>query len=264
MPIIKCYTEEEIRAVKDYLGSDYLKVPYLYTNLYKYGVGNDNVDVWIDKTSERINGVYLRYFTCLHFFTREDNYSKNSFIEFVKDNNFEVIMLEETFGEKIQSFLQSYTLTREYTIKYDIENSEYSDIVCYAEREEIEEIAELLMNDQIYQEIYTKESLYNQLLERFDAGYGKCSIIKKDGKIVANASINGENDRFAFIGSNIVHPEFRRMGFGTKVLNHLLKYVQSKELECLCYIVDNNFASLELHKNMNALPVGMIYKFRKL
>lgn len=264
MPIIKCYTEEEIRAVKDYLGSDYLKVPYLYTNLYKYGVGNDNVDVWVDIKSEQIKGVYLRYFTTLHFYTKANNYNKQEFLGFIRQLNPNVIMVEDNLGKEIHPMLMSYKLIREYTIKYDLSASKCSDLVSFAEREEIEEVAELLMKDQIYQEIYTKAILYNQLLERFDAGYGKCSIIKKEGKIVANASINGENDRFAFIGSIIVHPEYRRLGLGAKVVNHLIKYVQNKDLECLCYIVDNNYASLEMHKNMNALPVGMIYKFRKL
>jgi N-acetylglutamate synthase-like GNAT family acetyltransferase len=262
MPIIKCKTEEEIRQVKDYLGSDYLKVPYLYTNLYKYGIGNENVEVWAEIKDNQINGVYLRYFTCLHFYTKDVNYSQYSFLKFVEQNNPKVIMVEDTFGERIKPLLNAYLLSREYTFQYGLGKSEYSNLAGYADREDIEEIAELLMIDRIYQEMYTKEALLNQLLERFDAGYGKCCIIRKDGRIVANFSINGENNKFIFLGSLIVHPEYRNMGFGAIVLKYLCKYAQDKRIDCLAFVAEDNVASLELHKK-NALSVGMIYKFRK-
>lgn len=262
MSIIKCKTEEDIQQVKNYLGGDYLKVPYLYTNLYKYGTGNANVEVWTDFTDSQINGVYLRYFTCLHFYTKDSNYPHNSFLEFVEQNNPNVIMLEDTFGECIRPFLKLYLLSREYTFQYDLGKSEYSNLAGYADRKDIEEISELLMIDSIYQEMYTKEALLNQLLERFDAGYGKCCIIRRDGRIVANFSINGENDKFIFLGSLIVHPEYRNMGFGAIVLKYLCKYAQDKRIDCLAFVAEDNVASLELHKK-NALSIGMIYKFRK-
>lgn len=264
MDIIKCKTAQHIQQVKDYIGSDYVKVPYLYTNLYKYGVGNANVDVWIDKVFDGINGVYLRYFTCLHFFTKDSNYSNNRFVEFVQNNNFDVIMLEDSFGEQVHSILQSYILTREYTFKYDLNNSEYSNQAEFAIKEDFEEIAELLIQDQIYKDIYTKDTLYIQLLERYNAGYGKCCIIRRDEKIVASLTINGENDKFAIVGSLIVHPEYRKRGFGGIVLKYLCKYVGDKGVECLAFLAEDNTATLELHKKINAYPIGMIYKYRKL
>ncbi|MGI6757907.1 MAG: GNAT family N-acetyltransferase [Bacteroidaceae bacterium] len=264
MSITKCKNEEDLLRVKVYLGSDYLKVPYLYTNLYKYGTGNTNVEVWFDINEEQMRGIYLRYFNCLHFYTKETNYSQKSFLEFTGQINPEVIMTEAAFGGRIRPFTKSYSLTREYSIRCDPDRAEYSNLAGYAVRQDIEEIAELIMMDRIYQEIYTEESLYNQLIERFDAGYGKCCIIRRDGKIVANYSINGENDKFIFLGSLIVHPDYRNMGFGSILLKHLCKYAQEKDLECLCFIAENNVKSLELHKKNNALPVGMIYKFRKI
>lgn len=264
MSIIKCKTVEDIQQVNDYVGIDFIKVPYLYTNLYKYGVGNANVNVWFDQIDNQIKGVYLRYFTCLHFYTKDNDYPLRVFLEFVEQLNPEVIMVEDTFGKRIQPFLYSYFLTREYTVRFDLNIAEYSDFAKFACREDLEEIAELLMLEKIYQEIYTKETLYDQLTERFDAGYGKCCIIKKDKKIVANYSVNGENDKFVFLGSLIVHPNYRHMGFGGIVLKHLCKYASDKRLECLCFIAEDNVASLELHKKINALPIGMIYKFRKL
>lgn len=264
MPIIKCKTENGLRKAKEYLNPDYIRVPYLYTNLYKYGIGNANVEMWIDIMNDQIQGIYLRYFTSLHFYTKDSNYSEYPFLKFVEQHNPEVIMIEDTFGERIRHFLKSYLLSREYTIRYDLDNSEYSGFVGYAGRKDIKEIAELLMSDHIYQEMYTKEALYIQLLERFDEGYGKCCIIRKNGKIVASFSINGENDKFIFLGGLIVHPRYRHMGLGGIVLKHLCKYAQDKGVECLSFVARDNVASLELHKKINALPVGMIYKFRKL
>lgn len=264
MAIKKCKTEEDIRQVEEYLGSDYLKVPYLYSNLYSYGIGNSNVEVWADIMCGQINGIYLRYFTCLHFYTKNSDYPEISFLQFVEQLNPEVIMLQETFGKVIQSFLELYLLSRGYIVQQDLGNAEYSNMVGYANRNDIKEITELLMDDPIYQKIYTKENLYSQLLERFDAGYGKCCIIRKDGKIVANYSVNSENDKFVFLGSAIVHPNYRRMGLGGLIKKYLDKYALDKGIECLGLIEEDNVASLELNKKMNTSSIGMIYKFIKL
>ena len=54
------------------------------------------------------------------------------------------------------------------------------------------------------------------------------------------------------------------MGLGGIVLRHLCKYALDKGVDCLCFIAEDNIASLELHNKLNAQPIGMIYKARKL
>ncbi len=263
MSIVKCKTEEDIRKVKKYIGSDYTKVPYLYTNLHSYGIGNTNIEVWYDDIEGKVNAVYLRYFTCLHFYTQDNDYPKKSFLKLVQCIKPQVIMLDDIFGKKALSSLELYSLTRQYLIKHDTVVSDYSKLVSFAEREDIHKIAELLIQDRVYQEIYTRKELEQQLFERFDAGYGKCCIIKIDGEIVANYSINGENDKFAFCGSLIVQPEHRRKGLAQLVRQNLFKYVQNKGLECFSFIGEDNIASLKLSKKMNSTIVGEIYKLHK-
>ena len=67
-------SESEVKEILDYIGDDFKTVPYLYADVVKYGAGAPNVRTWIDRASDdSLRGVYLLYYDCLHFFTRDDD-----------------------------------------------------------------------------------------------------------------------------------------------------------------------------------------------
>lgn len=106
MTFAKCTCYSDILQAKDYIARDYVKVPYLYTNLYKYGTGNENVEVWVHRGNGQIFGVYLRYFTCLHFYTKQDDYPASLFAAFVERNDPDVVMADDKYGEVIRPFMK--------------------------------------------------------------------------------------------------------------------------------------------------------------
>lgn len=72
--VSKYMSESEVKEILDYIGDDFKTVPYLYADVVKYGAGAPNVRTWIDRASDdSLRGVYLLYYDCLHFFTRDDD-----------------------------------------------------------------------------------------------------------------------------------------------------------------------------------------------
>lgn len=57
--------------ILEYIGDQYLQVPFFYMNLKQYGTTNENVIVWADMVDGQLLGAYLQYYDCLHFFTKK-------------------------------------------------------------------------------------------------------------------------------------------------------------------------------------------------
>lgn len=67
--------DSTIIEIKSYIGEDYKKVPYLYSNLAAIDRNNPNIKIWIEKNSMGdIIAIFLLYHTCLHFYSREEKY----------------------------------------------------------------------------------------------------------------------------------------------------------------------------------------------
>ena len=59
--LIEC-NEENIEQAFDYIGNDYEKCLYLYIDLRKYGLDNENFNVWIQYYGDRICGLVSEYY----------------------------------------------------------------------------------------------------------------------------------------------------------------------------------------------------------
>ena len=136
---------DDVKKMIKYIGKNYKAIPYLYVNLKQYGIGTNDVTPWIDyKNDGQINGVYLKYYDCVHFFTNEANaYSAEEFVDFVNNCSHKVLMLQADFGNRIDCYFSDYYSERNYVIDMDnvgIDNNNYISMI--AERSDIKEIVD--------------------------------------------------------------------------------------------------------------------------
>ena len=83
----KISTKDEAASAIAYLGDDYLKVPYLYVNLIKYGTGTENIVTFADKLDNgKISALFMLYYDCIHFYSK-DKYPVDLILNFIHSHD---------------------------------------------------------------------------------------------------------------------------------------------------------------------------------
>lgn len=260
-------SDEEVTRVVEYIGDKYKTTPYLYANTIKYGKGTEKVTAWMDVNPENeIQGVYLLYYDCIHFFTRNPEcYPVEKLLRFIEETEHKVVMLQGEVGEKIEESLrEDYFSERNYVIDMDrvgLEDKEYRSVM--ASRDDIYEIVELLLADPEYVNVYEHDVLLAQMLDRFDSGFSRYFVVKMDGKVVGTCSTYGEVKGLALVGGVIVHPDYRRRGIAGDVEKFACHTLEKEGISRVGFVNFENMASLILHEGMGAEKISVLAKFVK-
>jgi RimJ/RimL family protein N-acetyltransferase len=229
----------EVDSAVSYIGNLYKETPYLYVNLLRYGTGTEHVKSWIDIKNDKIDGIYLQYFDCLHFFTRENQtYPCGELMHMVDFLSPKVVMVQSGMGDRIEN-----------------------DTCRLADASDIPEIVDLLLMDKSYTEVYTRDILLQQMRQRYDDSFSRYFIIVMDGKIVATCSTYGEVPGFSMIGGVMVHPDYRRRGLAGKVEDFACDVLGNERRSRVGFVNYYNQPSLALHLKLGAVPIASLYKF---
>ncbi len=60
-----------------------------------------------------------------------------------------------------------------------------------------------------------------------------CFIAEVEGRPAGTATTIRYDDRFGWIGMVLVHPDFRRLGIGTRLLQHAITHLQARGVRCI-------------------------------
>ena len=265
--IRKCGTDEDVRRAVNYIGEDYMATPYLYADIIKYGTGTSNVIAWMDMDCDEIQGLYLLYFDCLHFYTKNpDNYNLEEIIKMRVKYDPKVIMVPGKMGDLIEDYFDDkYSLEKNYVLDMRGVGKDRDDykgeIAC---REDIEQIVDLMMTDELYQSVFSRDILMRQMLERFDDGFSRYIVIKDANKVISTCSTYGEIENIALIGSVIVHPDYRRRGLAAEVEGYTGRLVSREGKVGIGFVNYENYPSLNLHEQIGCKRVASLYKFVRI
>lgn len=258
--------QNEIDEIIKYIGCNYKSTPYLYVNVVKYGLGTDSVTTWIDRdTSGQIDGVYLLYYDCIHFYTNDvDTYPIEKLLGFIRETDHRVIMLQGEIGDRISSYFPNYFIEKNHVIDMDAvgnENREFCSTV--ADRDDIMQIVDLLIADPEYVNVYDPKILADQMFDRYDSGFSRYFVVKQDETVVATCSTYGEVPGFALVGGVIVHPEYRKRGYAGDVESFACHTLAKEKISRVGFVNYNNTPSLILHKKLGAFSIATLAKFVK-
>ena len=257
---------QEIAEIIKYIGQDYKATPYLFVNVSKYGLGTSNIHTWIDRNEAgMIKGIYLVYYDCIHFYTKDiEGYPIERLVSFIHDTDHKVLMLQGSIGDRIDRCFPTYYSERNHVIDMDrvgLEEREYVSVI--GTRDDIPEIVELLMADPEYINVYDKDVLLKQMLDRYDGNFGRYFVAKLDGKVVATCSTYGEVPGFALVGGVIVHPDYRRRGLAGDVEKYACHVLEKEGVSRVGFVNFHNTASLALHEKIGAFSIAVLAKFVK-
>lgn len=249
----------------EYVDEDFRTCVYLYLNLKEIAFENENVKVWSDIDSgSQIHLVVLSYYDCLHLFSRDNLFNKKELLDMI----FRILTPHVIFMPEVMLPILNDHLIEEYdsnlysvmTTTKRITDIDTND-VTFATLSDMEEIANLIISDEVFSRTYIRDSLAKQMAERYKSGFTRHSILKQKGKIVAHYATLAESGDLAISGLFIVDKLYRGKGYGKKVATHLFKTILNENKIPILFPANNG--SMQFHKKLGFNIVGRIAKFTK-
>jgi len=251
--------------VINFIGDNYQNCLYLYANLAKYGLENDNMAMWKIENDESTVGFSQKYFSCMHFYCLNNGWLTDELLNFILQKKPRTILATQKIIEAL-----NIKLSNNFQIKimnlYHVPNgaeissieppSRFLDQLVKAKIEDINEITDFLMEDQAYKNNYNREILYNQLHERLVDEYSRYYIIRNRGNIIASVSTKAEHEYFAVIGGVMVDRQYRGRSIGQYITSDITNILQQEGKECYSFILKENIASIRMFENVGYLKLG--------
>lgn len=261
---------DNIGNIIEYVRQEKRAVPYLWLNLDAFPKSGENVRLWCDINQDRICGVYMMYFNCMHFYSMDsENYPADITKSFIDEFHPQVIMFQDKSGKKILPLIdEAYNLDVHCIFDMDKaphENKGFSCRSTIASRDDIDEIADLMLTEKLYSEVYDKkDTLLKQMRERFDNGIGRSYIYcAEGGKIIGACSTSAESKDIAVLGGLIVHKDYRKNGLmiSADLMLSLCNVLSGEGKSIIASVNYRNIHSLVLHERLGAVKTGDYYKF---
>lgn len=210
--MIRCI-ESDKEKILEYIGKDYGKCAYLYIDFCKYGLSNDNVKVWMQRReNNELCAIVLQYYSGMHVYSRKGDFDPKEISELIKEQQPSLVCgMEETLS-KLYGYVEGYEVELGKVLRLGKYTGEKNEDVYQGKREELKEVADLLMTDEEMGGPYKGDELYQQLLERFDTGFGRSWIRRDEKGIVSHCATYAELDELAVISGGIVRMDYRGTG----------------------------------------------------
>lgn len=254
----RCGTEDIDKALA-YIGDDRLLCFYLYMDVLECGITDEGLGLWTSEQDGEICAVMYRYYDCLHLFSR-DNCPISDVMTVIDEIQPKVIVSSEANIDKLQEVLDKdeYIYELNHIITTDVLMKENPDIqIKAATKEDVPEIAAMMMKDQIYYEVYTYEKLCGDLTRRLEAGFGRLFIIRDEtGRLVCADATNAETEDLAVIGGLVTDPEMRGRGLGQAMTAYVWNTVLREGKRGLAFLLDDNEKTINLHKKLGYDFIG--------
>ncbi len=238
--------------IKNYIGKDYGKCLYIYIDIIKYSLDdNDDFQVWIQyDDNKKITALISEYYKGIQVYSKELDLDINEVSLLLKEKNPPIILgvkevidrLAEHFKDYRQEFGiigQLKSLTFEPNTKaYQVDLSELSDIV------------KMVADDEKIGKPYGYDLLYKQYSERMTTNFGRNYVLRNDDnrEIIAHAATYAEIPELAVIGGVITNVKYRRNGYSKGILASISKQLldEGKDVFSFYYIE----SAIYMHKGV--------------
>lgn len=249
--IVKCQKNDE-QIVESYIGKEYYKCLYLYMNLQRYGIGSQAIDVYMDKRENEIKAVYLFYFSCVHVYSKDNDFSVLELKELIKDHPTKMIYCEkntaEYIGDDYSSSERPFTITYGWVAEITNVDKKHRETVQSASVTDFEQIVQMIYDDEDIGKSYNKNDLAKQLLQRSKEGYSRNYVIKKNDTVIAHACTNAEINGIAIVAELIVNKEYRGRGYALEIWRVICEKLLSEGKRVFSFYYSNE--SRSLHKKV--------------
>lgn len=204
---------------------------YIFIDLKKYGIDDENFNVWIQYSHQNeICAIISEYYGGIQIYSKKYDLIADEIVEFVKTKDSNVIFgMKETL-DKIKELMPEYFI--ELGTVGELSNIIVSpnDNVYSASIDEIADIVEIVAQDENIGKPYGYKSLYSQYCERKINNFGRNFILRdQNGEIICHAGTYAEIPELAVIGGVITSTDYRGKGFAKTTLASLCNQLQQEK-----------------------------------
>lgn len=212
-----CDNEHMYQSIMEYILPRCSKCLYIYLDLMRYGIKNEDVRAWADDY-EDISTVAMRYHNGMHICAdRDANYC--DLANLISAERPAIVLGERKTIDRLSMEIRCFRCPS-YGVVMKAENINSLNIMGIerANERDAHEIAKLIMTDSTIGSGYTVNELASQISERLKDGYARNYVIRKNGDIIAHAGTGAEFGGVATIVDVIVRPDYRRQGLGKQLV----------------------------------------------
>lgn len=249
--MIKEAKNENLKDIELFIGNEYYKCLYLYLDMKKYGMNDENIKIWVQyKNEDKIVSIILKYFSGMHIYSKNINYNIYEIVNLIKSENPSMICGEKEIIETLNKNLNDNNYEAEFGFVRKLKELKIpkSDDVKQADSEDFLEIAKLLYEDEDIGSSYKLNELSEQMLERYKEGYARNYIIKNDKEILAHAGTGAELEKISVMSYVVTNKNYRRKGLATKVCATLLSDLIKEGKEV--YLINYSNESTKLYDKL--------------
>lgn len=251
--------EKDKKILTDYIGKDYGKCLYVYIDLCKYNLdNNENFFAWAQyNNNNEIIAVITEYYKGIQLYSKNVDFNQDEIAEFIHAKNPSIVLgIKETI-DKMKPYMPGYTeelgtVGQIRELKYPANKDAYS-----APVEELEDIVKVVAADEAIGQPYGFDSLYTQYKERKEENFGRNFVLRdreNDNRIIGHAGTYAELSELAVVGGVITAPEYRGKGFSKETLAALCEELLSegKDVFSFYYIP----AATKMHTGVGFEKIG--------
>lgn len=233
--IIKCMKDWNKR-IFSYIGDDYEKCLYVYSDLIKYGVSTEYVTVWVNVIDDKIRAIIMKYHNGMHIYSSNLDYDKTEIVKLVRKTKPSMVLGVEAIISDISDMLGDYSCKYGYVkkMKKSAGNYKYDDVKT-ATLEDVGSLTKMLMEDEGFSVGYTYDEMFGQILERIADEYGKTFYIRNEDEICAQLGISAITNQFMIISNVYTLKQYRGKQYASKLFSYMSYISEGKEIYLFCY-----------------------------
>jgi predicted GNAT family acetyltransferase len=219
----KLADESNIEELLSYFEQDLTNCLYSYIDLKKYGITNEDLNIYYYKEYEQITAVATSYYNGLQLFHFHSDFPVIETAELIRQLNPTIVSSTTSVIDLLSNeFQKGYVVEKGFVTSLSKVLHPYDKTcVTRATYGDLDEIAELICSDEGLGGHYSVYQLREQLLTRMEEDFGRNYIIREHGKIVCHAATYAEVDNLAVISGVITHPEYRGKGLALDLVSKL-------------------------------------------
>lgn len=249
--MIKCSRQDEKRIL-DYIGSDYPSCLYLYLDLLKYGFDTDSVEVYLQQQEKKVMAVLLRYYSCLHVYSRENAFDAKETATFFTANHFTILYCAAKTADRVyaafsEAQAEKATVTKGWVAQIRKVDQAPKGLAVRADKEDFDQIVRLIYDDEDIGRSYKFDELAAQLKERNQQGYARNLVIKQNGVVIAHACTNAELKSISVVAELLVRNEYRRKGYASEIWRTICSELLGEGKEVYSFYYSEESRTLHKH-----------------
>ncbi|MBZ4682793.1 MAG: uncharacterized protein PWP46_236 [Fusobacteriaceae bacterium] len=250
--------EKDLNDLLQFLSKEKIFNIFFIGDIELEGISSENLDIYLRKENDTINGALLRYYNSYIIYDISENLTEKEIKNYLKhinfSNNIQISGIKRVISQLLNYIdLTKFNYREMYFSKY-FENNFNIDInleIKYLNLNEIDKYLEFRNQITEFEMPINPDSLKNELKNNKK----RVTYIEKNGKIIASASTTAETKDLALIVGVATLKEERKNGYASKCVKQLCDDLIKEEKE-IALFYDNPKAG-SIYKKIGFKEIGM-------